>query len=160
MLTVLRPLITLMACAALMVAQAEIYKWTDENGKVHYSDVVQGNQAAETINVDNINTFTNVNVYAAPGWKGFYKPPKKNGQDPVVMYSRAGCHYCEEAKDHFVQQNIPFVERRIDLDKEAYDEFENLNGTGVPLILFGEQRMDGFSVDSFTAFYQKGLAAQ
>lgn len=76
------------------------------------------------------------------------------------MYSRAGCHYCEEAKDHFVQQNIPFVERRIDLDKEAYDEFENLNGTGVPLILFGEQRMDGFSVDSFTAFYQKGLAAQ
>lgn len=157
--TLYRVIITLITSMVLLTAQAEIYKWTDENGKVHYSDTVADNQSAETINVDNVNTFTNVNIYTTPGWQGFYKPPKKNGRNSVVMFSRAGCGYCDQAKQYFEQQNIPYVERRIDLDKEAYNDFEALNGNGVPLILFGEQRMEGFSVESFTSFYQQGLAA-
>jgi hypothetical protein len=40
------------ACALLAVswpAVAQVYKWTDENGKVHYGDKPQGAKAATTI---------------------------------------------------------------------------------------------------------------
>ena len=40
------------ACALLAVsgpAAAQVYKWTDENGKVHYGDKPQGAKAATTI---------------------------------------------------------------------------------------------------------------
>ena len=66
-------------CAALAV-HAEIYQWTDSNGKVHFSDSAPATQAAKAVTLDNINTFSDVSISDAPGWKGFYQPERKPGE--------------------------------------------------------------------------------
>ncbi len=146
-------LFVLVLCAALPVT-AEIYKWTDSNGKTHYADAVpqaKSSQAADvqTVTLDNINTFTDVSISEAPGWTGFYKPEVKPGVKNVVMYSTARCGYCKQARAYFQSRNISFVEKKIDEDPAAMDEYRQLGATGVPVILIGRQRMDGFRQSSF-----------
>ena len=38
---------------------AEIYKWTDENGRVHFGDKPAENVSAESVTVE-VNSYTNV----------------------------------------------------------------------------------------------------
>lgn len=48
----MRQVIGVLTCALLALAwpaAAQVYKWTDENGKVHYGDKPQGAKAATTI---------------------------------------------------------------------------------------------------------------
>ena len=48
----MHPITLSVACALLAVswpAAAQVYKWTDENGKVHYGDKPQGAKSATTI---------------------------------------------------------------------------------------------------------------
>ena len=51
---------TSLACAALMVCglagASEIYKWTDEEGNVHYEDRPTGNGQIERVNIVSRNT--------------------------------------------------------------------------------------------------------
>ena len=44
--------IRILLMAAPLVANASVYKWVDENGKVHYGDRPQGSQPAVEIQVD------------------------------------------------------------------------------------------------------------
>jgi hypothetical protein len=39
----------MLACLLPVVAQAEVYRWTDEDGRVHYSDAVPPEQAKPTL---------------------------------------------------------------------------------------------------------------
>lgn len=149
--------LALAACVTLFIhadfAQADIYKWTDSNGKVHYSDAEPAEQKAETVNVDNINTFTDVSISDAPGWKGFYQPEIKPRVKNVVMYSTARCGYCKKARRYFTERGIDFTEKMIDSDKAAYEEYQQLDATGVPVILVGNKRMNGFSEKMFEKLF-------
>jgi glutaredoxin len=149
--------IVLAACVTLSIstefAQAEIYKWTDSNGKTHYSDAQPAEQKAETVSVDDINTFTDVSISDAPEWKGFYQPEIKPRVKNVVMYSTQRCGYCKKARRYFSEHGIAFTEKLIDSDKAAYDEYKQLNATGVPVILIGRKRLNGFSESAFEQLY-------
>lgn len=145
-------LFVLMSCVVI-TPQAEIYKWTDENGKVHYSDNAPENQASQTVQVAEINTFTNVTISDTPGWQGFFQPPANTAPDTVVIYTTRRCGFCRKAKQYFAAHDIAYTERKVDEDREAYDEFEALGASGVPVILLGEKRMNGFNADAFAALY-------
>lgn len=127
---------------------AEIYKWVDESGQVHYSDSKKDDQQAETINV-NINSYKHATYEA---------PPKNNGNSTsskkVTMYSTSWCGYCKKARKHFVASGIPFTEYDIEKDKQAKRKYDALGGTGVPVILVNNKRMNGFSVSGFNKIYQ------
>ena len=43
---------------------------------------------------------------------------------------------------------IPFVEYDVERDEIGKREYKKLNGRGVPVILVGNQRMNGFSAPS------------
>jgi glutaredoxin len=148
---------TLVLCAAFTLqtgsAWAEIYKWTDSNGKTHYSDAAPAEQAAESITLDNINTFEDVSISDAPEWQGFYKPEIKPRVKNVVMFSTERCGYCKKARRYFNERGIVFTEKKIDSDKEAWNEYQQLNATGVPVILVGRKRMDGFSQGTFDQLF-------
>jgi glutaredoxin len=146
-------LFALLSCV-VMQAQSGIYKWTDENGKVHFSDAAPENLNAESIQVSEINTFENVSIADAPDWNGFFKPPKANAKH-VLIYSTESCGACKRAKRYFEQHNIPYTERKVDEDTSARKDFDEMGGRGVPIIFVGQKRMDGFSSDKFAALYAK-----
>ena len=79
--------------------------------------------------------------------------PIESSQGKVVIYSAAFCGYCKQAVKHAVAKKVPFVEKDIEKDNQAAREYKSLGGRGVPLILFGEKKLSGWSASAFDKEY-------
>lgn len=71
--------------------------------------------------------------------------PAAPGGKRVVMYSTANCPACKIAKNYFKQKGVPYEEQDIENSPAARANYQKLGGRGVPLIMVGTERMDGFS---------------
>ncbi len=136
-------------------AMAEIHKWVDEHGKIHYGDRPPQSSNVQTLEVS-VESFSSVEIrqlnpddiaVLSSEVKGNVKNKR------VVMYSTETCGYCKKAKAYFSERGIDYSERDINKDASARKQWEKLNGTGVPLILIGKRKMSGFSVDRFEKIY-------
>jgi glutaredoxin len=72
----------------------------------------------------------------------------------VVMYSASWCGVCKKARRYFAERGIKYTEYDIENSAKAKTEFKKLGAKGVPVILVGNRRMNGFSVDGFEKLYQ------
>jgi glutaredoxin len=63
----------------------------------------------------------------------------------VKMYATSWCPYCAKARAYFARRNIAYVEVDIERSREGRAEYDRLGARGVPVILVGTQRMNGFS---------------
>ena len=81
-----------------MGASAEILKWTDSDGKVHFGDRPPADAVTSVVKVK-INTYESPNVEAMQD--------VLNPKDKVVMYSAEWCGVCKKAKKYFKANNIP-----------------------------------------------------
>ena len=55
------------------------------------------------------------------------------------------------AKKYFAQRGVNFEARDVEQSAAAAEEFRKLGGRGVPLILVGAKRMDGFDSQALDA---------
>lgn len=127
----------------------QIYKWMDEDGKTHFSSSPPQLGEAETVQPQITNTYSSPNLPETSNTK--HKPPKKGKK--VVMYSAVWCGVCKTAKNYFRNNKIPFREYDIETSEKGRRDYKKLNGTGVPIILVGKQRMSGFSAGRFESMY-------
>ena len=67
-----------------------------------------------------------------------------SGQPQVVMYTMPGCSACQMAKQHLAQKGVSYQEIDIEASRENREAFDRAGGTGLPLILIGKKRMEGF----------------
>ncbi|WP_339414207.1 glutaredoxin domain-containing protein [Pseudomonas sp. EA_35y_Pfl2_R5] len=136
----------LLIAALPLVCAAEIYKWTDETGRVHFGDKPQEKDNAELVSVK-------VNSYESVSYDSI-SPVQSVESKRVVMYSASWCGYCKKARNYFQQSGISYVEYDIEKDKRARQAYDSIRGNGVPVILVGGKRMNGFSVAGFQRIYQ------
>ena len=61
------------------------------------------------------------------------------------MYATAWCPHCAKARAYFRSRNVSFVEHDIERSPDAFAQYRQHGGRGVPLILVGQQRMSGFN---------------
>lgn len=139
-----RSLLCLLLLVFAFATQAEIYKWTDTNGKVHFSDQKPAHPGLAPLELK-VNTYQSVS----------YGKTNSNvsGNGKVVMYSTDWCGYCKQARKYFKQQFISFTEYDIEKNARARAQYAKLGATGVPVILVGNKRMNGFSVKGFRKIY-------
>jgi len=132
---------------------AEIYKWVDEDGNVHFTDTPPKNKKTQKVTVK-INSYQSVAVI----------PPKDDSSDSrkepvrskkVIMYSAEWCGVCRKAKKYFSEKRIAYKEIDIDKDKAGRIEFDKLNARGVPVIFVGKIRLNGFSPKHFEKVYYR-----
>ena len=71
----------------------------------------------------------------------------------VVMYSASWCGVCKRARKWLTANAIPFKEFDIDQSTQGARDFRQLRGKGVPIILVGKKRLNGFSPAAFEAAY-------
>lgn len=132
------------------VMQGGLYKWIDENGKIHYGDRPPENVKLKKI-IGEVSSYSSVSV------EPFVFDPnlitKRSRSKSVVMYSTSWCGVCKKAARHFRQKKIPFTEYDIEKSARAAQEYRRLNARGVPVILIGDQRMNGFSAKDFDRIY-------
>jgi glutaredoxin len=63
----------------------------------------------------------------------------------VVMYATDWCPFCERARQFFKRHDVRYVEHDIEKSPGANAEYRRLGGRGIPLILVGERRVNGFN---------------
>lgn len=134
------------------LGHAEIYKWVDENGKIHYDDRPPETKKAKRLDIS-IETYSSVELQpydssVVPGDKQESAEQKK-----VVMYSTEWCGVCKKAKAYFSANGIPFREYDVEKNQKGKREYKKLKAKGVPVILVGKRRMNGFSASSFEKMY-------
>ena len=70
----------------------------------------------------------------------------------IVLYSVSWCPHCKEAKEYFTRNNIPFINRDVELDDAAMTDLtKKYKSQGVPVIVIGndEKILKGFNQDKF-----------
>lgn len=127
---------------------SEIYSWTDENGKVHFSDKPSVQHESKEVEVK-------VNTYEAVTYENFsFESTKvKKTNKKVVMYSTIWCGMCKKAKRYFKENKIKYKEYDVETTSKGKRDYKKLDGKGVPIILVGDQRMNGFSEAGFQFLY-------
>ena len=151
----IRFLLTSLCLVFLVVSTqsiGQLYKWVDANGNVHYGDSPPENANLKQITGE-VSSYTSAIVEPSSATTQTSATTQSNGAKAVVMYSTSWCGYCRKAARHFRKNNIPFTEHDIEKSAAAAREFKKLNGRGVPVILIGDQRMNGFEAKTFDKIY-------
>jgi glutaredoxin 3 len=78
----------------------------------------------------------------------------------IVLYSVSWCPHCKETKDYFTRNNIPFINRDVEVDDKAMEELTGkYNSQGVPVIVIGtgqdEVVVKGFTPELFQESLKK-----
>jgi glutaredoxin len=133
------------------IAASDVYRWTDEHGRIHFGDKPPADAATEQVDI-------RVNTYESP--QIVYQPSDKSiataaGRKSVVMYSAAWCGVCKRAAAYFNAKSIPFQEYDVETSARGKADFKRLGGRGVPVILVGKTRMNGFSAQNFEQLYSR-----
>jgi glutaredoxin len=135
------PFLLLMFMAA--PAWAGVYKWTDAQGRIQYSDVPPTAAKSTTIKLQSYSGPVQVS-------RGF------EGGSGVTLYTTEWCGVCKRAKAFLKQNNIPFSEWDVEKSDYGAGKFRQLGGKGVPLITVGAQKMLGFDASRLLELWQSG----
>ncbi len=163
---VIIPVVMAVVAVFLPAASAlsgEIYKWKDENGRVHYSDKAPPEESSKNIKPlqlkTRINTIKSVDVTASDFMESAARAREEREKQQaakdqrVVMYSTTWCGVCKSARKYFQTNNIPFSEYDVETTERGRRDYARLKGRGVPIILVGNKRMNGFSAARFQQMY-------
>lgn len=134
----------------LGTARADIYKWTDAQGRVHFGDKDsnRGGQKAEVVKV-RVNSYEHVTYTTV-----FKNRPAVAGDHSVTLYGTDWCGYCRKARAYFQAQGIPFVDLDIEKNAQAKRDYDAMKANGVPVVVVGDKRMNGFSEEGFQRIYR------
>jgi glutaredoxin len=133
------------AALAPAALAADVYKWTDADGRTHFGDRPPEDATVQEIKIRSLEGPAEVETVAAKFVYG-----------SVVIYTTEWCGVCNQAKAHLKSRGVVFTEFDIEHNGLAKAEFKRLNGKGVPLILVGDKRMSGFSATRLDKLLQEG----
>ena len=127
------------ACAAL--AQ-QIYRWTDDKGRVYLSDTPPP-AGAKGIQKSGSATGGGASApQAAESEPYLLQLARKNS--PVTLYSAPACDACNEARNLLNARGIPFKEVSVTAN-EQLEELKKVVGSGsVPSLVVGSTTQMGF----------------
>jgi glutaredoxin len=123
-----------------------IHRWTDPDGSVHYGDRPPAAAESEVVKLQ-------INTYSSPGIEALEAVFRT--EDKVVMYSATWCGVCKRAKRYFEDRRIPFTEYDVETSAKGKRDYLKLGARGVPVILVGRRRLNGFSPAMFESVYRK-----
>ncbi len=144
----------LLCVASLPLSAAGIHRWVDSNGKVHYSDKPPSGQSSKVVEIKrSISSYRGVKLSNNDLPSSHTNEIASEGEKRVIMYSASWCGVCQQAKQYFRSKGIPFRSYDIETSAKGKRGYARLKGKGVPIILIGKRRMDGFSAESFQRIY-------
>ena len=114
---------------------ADIQKWTDADGKVHYGE--RPPSSAEV-------SAAQGNISVVEG---------ANASTSVSLYSTKSCGYCKKARAYMDKNNIQYREYDIEESNVANSRFEQMGGRAVPFLVMKGRTQQGYSQASYERFF-------
>ena len=128
-------------------AFAQMYRWTDENGKVHFTDTPP---PAGAKNVQK-RRGTSYSSAAQPEPGEPYVLQEARKKSPVTLFSAPGCDPCGSARQLLNARGVPFREVSV-VDEKQFDELQKTVGTSaVPSLVVGSAVQQGFLESAYHA---------
>lgn len=125
-----------LACAAF-TASAQIYRWIDEQGKLHVGDTPP-TSSAKNVEMQQLAVVPQV----GQGEPYALQLARKNA--PVKLYTAPGCEPCSTARELLNSRGIPFDEVSV-VDDKAFEDLKTAVGGGaVPSLVVGGSVQQGF----------------
>jgi len=160
------------ALLAVSVAGAEMYRWVDDNGAVTFKDTPPPpSKKKKKVTVYRDGDFAPApSPQPAPAQRvsqGAAAPAPRAASRPappqpvaftgtVELYVTSWCGYCKQAQSYLQSRGVPYVAYDIEKDSAARQRHKELGGHGVPLIIIGSNRMNGFSPRTMEYYLNNG----
>ncbi|PWF46785.1 glutaredoxin family protein [Massilia glaciei] len=124
-------------------ASAQLFKWVDAKGTVHFSDTPPPDKAKA------------LKVKSFSGVEGATPLPYELAQaargHPVTLFTTAPCAPCDAGRTHLNARGIPFSEKTV-TTVEDQAKMTAAGGTGtMPLLLVGPSKLAGFDPGAWDA---------
>lgn len=152
----MRMLIGILLCAAAGIADAQMYRWTDASGKVHYSSTpppagAKGVRAQEAPR-------TSAGAAPAPARSAALEQAIKS--HPITLYTTPGCGACDEARKLLNVRGVPFREISVTEDEQIEQLKKAVGSSSVPSMVLGSEVQKGYEAGTYhraldTAGYPK-----
>lgn len=134
----MRHVLAAVLLSAAFAANAQLYRWTDANGRVHITDTPPP-AGAKNIHKREGGT----GAAPAEGTEPYVlRELQKNF--PVTLYSTPGCDACDDARKLLNARGVPFKEVSVG-DQKSIEEVKRVSGaSSVPVLLVGSTAQSGF----------------
>jgi glutaredoxin-like YruB-family protein len=160
-------IVILLSCS---VTWADVYRWEDENGVVHYTDTPPGDaseweEVGESTPTQDNRQYENDEpqrpAYDPQAITELLEELNDESEDDeedippsVELYTTNWCTYCKKAKAYFRSKGIAFIEYNIEKDKAAQKRMRKLTKSrAVPFAVINGQQIQGYS----TSAYERAL---
>jgi glutaredoxin len=144
------PVLLLLACLpALVPAAAQVYKWTDARGTVHYGDTPPPRRGASQLGTP---SQAEGQAAALP-----YELARAVKASPVTLYTTvlAPCAACDQGRALLRARGIPYAEKTVNTDEDK-EQLRQLTGKlELPVLAVGSRKVAGFQ----DAAWQDALSA-
>jgi glutaredoxin len=144
--TAMKPLLAALGLLAFLfaaAAAAQLYRWVDKDGKVHYSDTPPPSSAGKS---SQLRSGGNV----ADSGTMPYATQQAAKNHPVTIYTAENCkEACADARKLLQGRGIPFREVAI-ADEKSREELKKVSGgEEVPVMTVGKSVTKGFGADAW-----------
>lgn len=148
----LAPLIlTLLVLPALAqtAAAGTLYRWTDADGKVHFTDQPPPASAKNA----------SQKSYKGGAAEASASPEMQQAKqkNPVTLYTTAACGvHCERAKAHLARRGIAYTSKDPSTSVDANEALRaGSNQARVPTLMVGSEKLEGYAEAAWDAALDK-----
>ena len=130
------------ACAAGAATAQQMYRWTDQSGRVHITDTPPPPGAKSVRSLKPGGGPASPEAEAAPGSFALQRAIK---EFPVTLFTSPNCtEACAGARRVLNQRGVPFSEKQV-VDDDSVEELKKVSGGDqVPVIRVGTSVYKGF----------------
>jgi len=133
---------TIACCLALLatvaVAQTNVYRWVDKDGKTHFSDTPPPADAKSSSQKRVGGGYVDQEYP--------YATQQAMKRNPVTLYTAPSCgEACTSGRELLSKRGVPFSERDAQASAEAQEALKKLvGGLEVPVLVVGESTLKGY----------------
>lgn len=142
----MRTLIGMILFAAAFSAGAQLYRWTDESGKTHFTDTPPPPAAK---GVQKKRAAPGGPVADTAGLPFALQQAMKDS--PITLYTTAGCEGCGEARKLLNARGVPFKEVSVASEAQLLELKNAVGSNSVPAMLVGATVLKGFEPGQYHA---------
>jgi glutaredoxin len=139
--------LAILAAASVVSAQAQttVYKWTDKDGKVHFSDSLPPSDVNATQKQLGGGDPDNASLP--------YATQAAAQRNPVTLYTSSDCgESCASGRNLLDKRGVPYTERNPQQSMSDQEALKKLVGAlYVPTLVIGDSPMKGFQEEQWNA---------
>jgi glutaredoxin len=147
----MRSMLAAALCLAAFAATAQVYRWTDDKGRVHITDTPPP-ASAKSVRKSGGPAPAGAAAASAPEP---FELQQARSKYPITLYTTPGCEACAEARKLLNGRGLPFSEVSVTEEAQLEELKKVSGGTSVPAMVVGSSVQRGFE----PGLYQRTLDA-